>query len=195
MKAYGVDSKVLTDRAVTACFTGHRPEKFPKKLQTPQGVTKLYDELARQVDDAVMSGYHVFITGMARGVDTWGGLYVAKLKREHPELGLKLVCAVPFADEEKRRRGKDLEDFRTLVESADEVLYISQNYVHWGYQLRNEFMVDHSSLLMGIICRDEGGTANTVKYANKQQMRSSVMDIRNGFSMFGLMPHDFMDRD
>ena len=56
-------------------------------------------------------------------------------------------------------------------------------------------MVAHSSLLMGIICRDEGGTANTVKYANKQQMRSSVMDIRNEFSMFGLMPHDFMDRD
>ena len=57
-----------------ACFTGHRPEKL---RQTEKDICK---GLEREIQSAICNGIHVFISGMARGVDIWAAEIVLRLR-------------------------------------------------------------------------------------------------------------------
>ena len=47
--------------------------------------------------------------------------------------------------------------------------YISQGYFKGVYQVRNEWMIDHSSMVIAGYTGAGGGTRNTIKYAKKQE--------------------------
>lgn len=53
----------------------------------------------------------------------------------------------------------------------DLVKFICNGYSHSAYQIRNEWMVDHSKRLIAVYNGEAGGTRNTLMYA------SHVLDI------------------
>ena len=59
-------------------------------------------------------------------------------------------------------------EYKRMLSVADEVIYVGKEYTNTCMQKRNMFMVDNCSLLFAYITRDYGGTANTIKYAQKQ---------------------------
>ena len=77
----------MAERAVSCCFTGHRPEKL--------GFSEwqIKAALEKEIRAAASVGYTVFISGMARGVDLWAAELVLGL-REKGE-ALRLICALP----------------------------------------------------------------------------------------------------
>ena len=151
----------------SCCFTGHRPEK----LAMPEGKIKAALETA--IKAAVGDGYRTFISGMARGVDLWAAEIVLRLRDEG--LPIRLICASPYEGFENRWRAEWREMYRRVLGSADLVKFICSGYNPSCFQVRNEWMVDHSSRVIAVYNGTSGGTHNTLKYAKVQ--RVSIVQI------------------
>lgn len=144
------------------CFTGHRPEK----LSEPESVvrTKLEDAIRSSVED----GYFVFISGMARGVDIWAAEIVLK-EREHNS-AIKLICASPYKGFEGSWSSDWQKRYNDIMNAADLVRFICPGYSRTCFQIRNEWMVDHSARVIAVYNGEKGGTRNTIKYAKKHNV-------------------------
>lgn len=149
-------------RKKRCCFTGHRPQKLTRP------VDDIKVDLENEILKAIADGYNTFITGMALGTDIWAGRIVVRLKDRFPDL--KLIAVVPFPgfsdtwDEEWR------EKYEQLLENADLVKTICPEYSEAAYQLRNQWMVDHSNRVIAVYDGKAGGTRNTINYARKNKV-------------------------
>ena len=156
-------------RKHTCCFTGHRPEKLK---QTEQEIKPL---LEREIAVAIMDGFPIFITGMARGVDLWAAEIVLSMKkRGYP---LRLVCASPYEGVGKSWSTPWQDRYRRVWEGADEKYYICQSYSRDCYQRRNEWMVDHSARVITVYARKRGGTRNTIAYAKANRVPVKLIPL------------------
>lgn len=142
------------------CFTGHRPEK----LGLPEEQVKV--ALKKEIQTASQEGYSVFISGMARGVDLWAAELVLDL-RDRGE-AVRLICAVPFPGFELRWEPGWRETYQSVLKRADLVQCICDQYSEHCFQLRNRWMVDHSSRVIAVYNGTGGGTRNTLEYAEAQ---------------------------
>ncbi len=144
------------------CFTGHRPESLKRSKK------EITADLEAEIRMAVKEGYNVFISGMARGVDILAAEIVLKLRNSG--MDIRLICACPFVGFERGWEDSWQGRCRAIMSEADLVRYISSSYSRNCYQLRNEWMVDHSSRLIAVYGGKPSGTGNTVRYALKQNI-------------------------
>lgn len=146
-----------------ACFTGHRPEKLQ---QTEKEICK---GLEREIRKAIDSGIYVFITGMARGVDIWAAEIVLRLRNEGRNV--KLICASPYEGFERGWSHDWQQRYNAVLRSADLVRFICPGYSRACFQIRNEWMVDHSALVIAVFNGQPSGTKNTIDYARREGVR------------------------
>ena len=150
------------------CFTGHRP----------QGLSRPIDDIKVDLENAIMAaveeGYTTFITGMCYGVDIWAGEIVNRLKNQYP--GLKLIAVVPYPEFSEKWSREWKEKFSRLLDHADAIRYISPLYGETVFQVRDEWMVDHSAKVIAVSNGKKSGTVNTIQYARKQHV--PVLTIR-----------------
>lgn len=151
------------------CFTGHRPEKLGLSEDT---VVQLLDKAIRQ---AIIDGYSVFISGMARGVDIWAAEIVLRLRTEG--IPIKLICASPYDGFEKSWSSGWKERYRKVMSGADLVRFICPGYSRACFQIRNEWMVDHAAQVIAVWNGQPSGTKNTIDYANRNGIM--VVNIYN----------------
>ena len=144
----------------TCCFTGHRP----KKLHTDEEMIR--KELKAKIAEAIEAGYSTFISGMAFGVDLWAAEIVLDLKKDRQDL--HLICAFPF-----QKKNYTAEEIR-VMNAADLVEHVSEQYLPTGYHLRNQWMVDRSSRVIAVFNGSPGGTERTIEYA-KQKGKEIVL--------------------
>ena len=142
------------------CFTGHRPEK----LNTSEKEVRA--ALRKQIDQAVHDGFTVFITGMARGVDLWAAEIVLDLRKRNKEI--RLICAIPHEGFEARWSPSWQQLYRYVLTEADLTRVISKGYHTGVYQVRNEWMVNHSARVIAVFNGQPSGTKNTIDYAYRQ---------------------------
>lgn len=142
------------------CFTGHRPDKMQL------GEKEVKPLLEKAVDKAIEDGFVTFITGMAEGTDIWAAEIV--LDRKKKNKNLHLVCAIPHPNFEKRRNKEEILRFNEIIKNADLVKVINNHYFNGCYQLRNEWMVDRSNLVIAVFNGQSSGTKNTVFYAKQK---------------------------
>ena len=100
-------------------------------------------------------------------MDIWAADAVLELKKEFSP-HIRLICAVPFDGFEKGWEIEWQEKYHQILLSADEVHYISDRYTHGVYQKRNEWMIDHASMVIAGYTGAAGGTRNTIEYAKEQ---------------------------
>ena len=148
------------------CFTGHRPFK----LGVPE--RKVVKALGKEIKQAIEDGYTTFITGMAQGVDIWAAEIVIDLKKKNDQL--KLICACPYDGFEKAWDASWQRRYHRILEKADLVKYICDHYSKPCFQIRNEWMVDHSARVIAAWNGEPSGTKNTVDYANRKNV-----EVRN----------------
>ena len=151
------------------CFTGHRPDK--KEL----GEKEIKSLLEKAIDDAIADGHVTFITGMAMGTDIWAAEIV--LERKKANRDLHLICALPHPNFEGRRSTTEKMRFNKIIKKADIVKEINDHYFTGCYQVRNEWMVDRSNLVIAVFNGQKSGTKNTVDYAKSKGIRvTNVLD-------------------
>lgn len=144
------------------CFTGHRAisaEHIGKMNKTlPRLITKLAD-----------SGIYDFITGGALGFDTFAAKQVLNARKDNPKI--RLILALPCPEQAKSWRKKDMLVYNEIKNLADEVIFVSESYDAGCMHRRNRFMVDNSGSCIFYMTSPRGGTAYTVKYAIKNELK------------------------
>lgn len=157
-------------------FTGHRPKKFPWGYDEADArCVALKKALAEQIAKLVDAGYTDFLSGMAEGTDTWASLAVLALKKENP--ALKLHCVLPCKGQADKWSTSARELYFSILERADFIVYVSQEYSKGCMLKRNRYLVDHAACLLAVYNGEwRGGTAMTVRYARKVGREVIIID-------------------
>lgn len=169
---------------ITAHVTGHRPKShWGTYDETDPRIQKVKQALAHLVATLqAQDGYTRFITGMAIGVDTWFAEAVLQVKDYGRDI--ELIAAVPFEGQEQAWPSSTQKRYHSILDRCDDVQVIDEFVDHQlgpGYhpakmQLRNEWMVDHSSLTIAVWNGNDGGTGNCVAYAKRRNNQLIVID-------------------
>ena len=166
----------------SVCFSGHRPEKLPNcGDENSVAISRLKSLLYKDIYDSINDGYTDFITGLARGIDTWAAEIVIHFKSKHDNL--RLICVKPYDGYGENWRGYDKWQFSHIIEKSDELVTICDAYQKNCMKLRNEYMVNHSSKLIAIVENYRSGTGQTIRYAQKQGLDVKIIDIKENVQL------------
>ena len=166
----------MDERALTCCFTGHRPMKLPWGMNEddPRGL-KLKAELAARLEGLYELGFRRFLCGMAIGCDMYFAEAVLALREQHADVRLEAV--IPFGDQPGRWNEKQRRRYNALIDSADRVTVLQTVYTSDCMMRRNRWMVDRSDLLLACYDGRPGGTMNTILYAERSGLRVMLVEI------------------
>lgn len=176
----------------TVCFTGHRPKYLGGYDMKNPTMMNLKERLLSTIEELIKEGYDTFISGGALGTDQAAFWCVEILKREHPHI--RNVVASPYLDQGKERH-RDPETgkmvgwtaeqamwYKKMIQRADRVIYVDQEeyyardsrtsvgkHSNWKLNIRNEYMVDHSSHVVAVWngVKAKSGTWNCIHYAQQ----------------------------
>lgn len=139
----------------TCALTGHRklPETFDKN--------RLYDAL----EDLIGRGYTYFFCGMAQGFDLAALQCLADLKEKYR---IEIEASIPYRGQENGFSSAERTVYRRLLQWCDRVTYLYEEYRDGCFLARDRYMVDGAELLFAYCVQEKGGTAYTVKYAQKK---------------------------
>lgn len=144
------------------CFTGHRKMDG----EAMQIVSILLDKALASL---VSNGVTVFRSGGAMGFDTIAALKVIELRAENKNLSLELY--LPCREQSDKWDERSREYYAYILSKADKVIYVRENYIKGCMLERNRNMVDGSDFCIGYCTAEKGGSAYTLKYAKKKNVR------------------------
>ena len=147
----------MINRARSCAVTGHRIlEKGFNRAEVESKLIQL-----------IKIGYNEFLVGMALGFDTVCFQILENLRKQN---SIKIIACIPCKTQADKFSKKDREEYERMILSADEKVYISEEYTPTCMQRRNKFMVDNASVVLSYLRKEKTGTANTVNYAKRQQV-------------------------
>ena len=148
----------MINKARTVAVTGHRI------LGADFDREKLKEIFYKLIDE----GYDCFLVGMAIGFDTECFYLLEEIRKEKK---VKIIACIPCKDQSAKFREAQKRKYEYMVSVADERVILSQKYTSDCMMKRNRYMVDNCSVLVSYKRRETGGTAATVRYAKKQNIR------------------------
>lgn len=138
-----------------ACaLTGHRV--LPHNLDR----RRLFDEL----ESLVREGYSDFFCGMAEGFDLLCLQLLIELKERYP---IYIEACVPFQGQELSFSEETRLIYRDLIKKCDKTTFLFESFCNGCYLARNRYMVDCADALFAYCTKNTGGSAYTVRYAEK----------------------------
>lgn len=143
----------------SVAFSGHRTYRGKADEELRGIVARLYDE-----------GYRRFLCGMAWGFDLAAGEAVADLKQTYSDV--ELIAALPYDNFSKLFHADAAAQYKRVIEEADAVVAVSDVESRAAYRMRNDYLVDNSSVLVAWFDgQPRGGTAYTVRRARRKGVR------------------------
>ncbi len=172
-----MEYSIQTVKEHTCAFTGHRPEAFPfgDNEASPECVA-IKEKLAAEIEKMIAKGVDTFISGAAKGVDTWAMEAVLEL-RETKYPHIKMIAAIPYPSQSKSWSDEEKQRYERLTAASVKAV-LSEKYYRGCLLVRNRVMVDSSDHLIAVYNgAEKGGTAYTVKYARKLGKDTVIIDI------------------
>ena len=133
-------------------ITGHRPNGLPKEYGynlNNEAWTKLKEYIEVTIEEcykyATQNEELTLVSGMALGVDTAFWEVAAKLRKNNQNI--RIEAALPFVGQEKKWTEKSQKQYKMMA--------------------RNRYMVNKSDIIIAVICKETGGTAQCIKYAKE----------------------------
>ena len=146
-------------------FTGHR---------SLEGDFKRAD-LKKKIENLIKDGVSVFLSGVALGFDIIAAKTVLSLKKKYPFI--KLVACIPCLNQEKYFSDEQKNEYYAVLEQTDEKIVLSDHYYNGCMQKRNRYMADRADVLTAYLKKNEGGTAYTVRYFEKNYPEKPIVFI------------------
>lgn len=166
------------ERAVTCCFTGHRENKLPwRDNEADARCVTLKKEIARAIERAYLSGMRHFICGMATGCDFYFAEAVLALREKLPDITLE--AAIPHMGQAENWSPAHQRRYEAIRSRCDYETVVAKRYMPNCMKRRNEYMVDHSALVIAAYTGSAGGTRNTILYALRQNVELYEIEIRD----------------
>ncbi len=142
-----------------ACFTGHR-------VMTEEELKNAATLVSEQIKKLYAKGIKNYYAGGALGFDFAAAVTVLNMKRVYPDVTLNL--ALPCPEYQVKWKRSQIELFERVRARADSEVFVSDRYHRGCMQMRNKYMVDRSTVCISYMKKREGGTYNTVAYAQKR---------------------------
>ena len=150
----------MIDKSKVACFSGHR--------RLPQDCEELRAKLKKEIVGLIERGVVFFGAGGAWGFDMLAEETVLQLKENYPHIKLVLVLPCPPDQQTLKWSAVQRQRYYEILERADKVRILSQQYTRGCMSARNRHLVDGSAYLVCYLREQRGGTAYTVDYAERQ---------------------------
>lgn len=132
--------------------------------------------LSATIDMLVDSGVSRFCSGGAIGFDLLAAELVLKKRSAGADISLSMI--LPCRDQTKRWPAVLRSTHESILERADEVVYIADKYDQFCMHLRNRRLVDESDILLCYLMREASGTAYTKNYAvDRQRKVINIADL------------------
>ena len=160
----------------TACFSGHRPQRFEWGYdERDMRCELLLAKIKNRVSAAVERGFTRFLCGGAIGVDIWCGEIALELKALYG--GIELEVVVPCEGQDRNWPHEARERYADLLERADAVTVLNKTYTRTCMMERNLHMVSRSGLLIAVFDGvRHGGTWQTVKMAMRDGVELDIIE-------------------
>lgn len=153
----------------TCCFTGPRPPRLPMNgNEFSADIASLKVNIRSAVIDAYTEGFRFFMSGMAEGFDLFAAEIVLELKNKLS--GIALVAVLPYSGAPKSHSSAINKRMAAVLEKADTVISLSEKHVPGCEHLRNKYMVDNSTRIIGYYNGISGGTAHCWNYASEKNL-------------------------
>lgn len=184
-------------RKVTVSFTGHRPNKLGGYNMKNPTMLQLKERLLALLEDLIVNkNVSRFISGGALGFDQASFWCVHILKKKYPHI--QNIVAIPFQYQDNVWTPEQKEWYRKMLAVADEIVDVSrlpsydsneyptlpyEEYSNKKMQKRNEYMVDHSCIVIACYDGTSGGTGNCVRYAKSAEGNPTIIQLnpKNNF--------------
>lgn len=151
----------------TCCFTGPRPKKLPMNgNEYSAEIAALKTNIRSAVIDAYNDGFRFFMDGMAEGFDLFAAEIVIELRAKLP--GISLVAVLPYSGACLRHSASVAKRMEKVLQNADAVYSLSENYAKGCELSRNSYMVENSTRIIGFYNGLSGGTAHCWNCALKK---------------------------
>ncbi len=144
-------------------FSGHRPDKIANF--TPATEQTIRQALNTELRKAYAAGYRRFLSGMAPGFDLWAADEVLKMRAESGYEEAELMAVVPYPAFSRSFDAQAKQLYNNAIAQASETIFIADSYHHAVFSQRNDYLVEHSSMLLCYYEGTAGGTRYTVKKA------------------------------
>ena len=155
----------------TCCFTGPRSPRLPQSgNESSPEIIELKRELLSSVSDAYYEGFRFFMSGMAEGFDLFAAETVLDMKNDFE--GICLVAVLPYPEAKIRHSSEINARIEKILAKADLVLSVNEFYFSGCELLRNRYMVDHSSRIIGYYNGLSNGTAHCWGYALEKKLET-----------------------
>ena len=176
------------NRLTTCCFTGHRSRDLPfGGDMRKQGMKCLASSLQLLMVEAIADGYKTFISGMSDGIDLICAQLVLELAKSGRYGDLRLVCALPYR-EQFGEIVTTLDKYKcsVVIDGCDEKVIVSDKADRDRYKKRNQFMVDHSSRIIGVIKEKTAGsgTLQTVNMAKRAGLEIKMISLEKNPQLY-----------
>lgn len=152
----------------TCCFTGHR-------IIPLHQYDSIYKALKTEIISLIEVGYCYFGVGGALGFDTLVAQVLLELRQFYPHI--KLILVLPCIEQTKGWTAKDISIYEDIKNRCNKYTYTSEYYYSGCMHKRNKHLVNNSTVCIAYLTKQCGGTAFTVDYAKKQDVR--VINIIN----------------
>lgn len=166
------------ERQKAVAFSGYRASKMADGLQDAELKAKMQEQLCETINRLLDKGYDTFLTGMADGFDLMAGEMVLRVKTQRPDT--KLVAVMPFAGQSKKYSSSDAQIFDNVLSQADLTFILADHFSRYAFLVRNDFLVDNSSVLVCYFTGLAGGTKYTYDRAVKRGLE--IINIAPNFS-------------
>ena len=179
---------LVCDRLYTCCFTGHRSRDLPfGGDMRKQGMKCLASSLQLLIVEAIADGYKTFISGMSDGIDLICAQLVLELAKSGRYGDLRLICALPYREQfSEIVTTLDKYKYSVVIDGCDEKVIISEKSDRERYKKRNQFMVDNSSRIIGVI-KDKSfgsGTLQTVNMAKRAGLEIKMISLEKNPQLY-----------
>ena len=154
----------------SVCFTGHRNIKVNFTL-----IRQLYKNIIMLIDD----GYTDFYAGGALGWDMLCERVILKLKKKYPHIKLHLILPCKGEFQTLKWKEKDVLTYQKILDSADSVEFLSENYFDGCMKKRNKRLIELSDCCLCFYNSKKynSGTGQTVRMA--EQKGIMIINLHN----------------
>lgn len=155
----------------TVAFTGMR-----KPFGNNNENSIYYSILKDKIKDVVLNliekkSANYFISGLAIGSDQLCASVVIELKELKKNYKIQLEAAIPCSNQDRFWTDNYKKNYKEILSLCDIKKYISNKpYTKYCMHIRNRYMVDNSDIIIAIWNGQQGGTAQTVKYARTKKI-------------------------
>lgn len=178
------------DKMKKICITGHRTKELNNCMKYGDKSNSSYLNYINaqyiSICNELLTDDCWFITGGAIGVDLDFAEVVIQYKQKlslltpNSKHKIFLEVAVPCKNQDKYFSPADKKRYLNVLNNADKVTYVGENYTNFCMQKRNEYMVNNSDKVYAFYNNTKkGGTYNTIMYAKRKHKQIEIIDLNN----------------